>query len=189
MRELEALARLGGLPDLGAIPGGSRCQRLLEGGSGRRGNRSRRVGAEGSRSLLGALPPELDALDRASEPVQRGGGLFVLARRLGELLLGAMALGEQAAQRVVSALALELGRALPLLDLGEPLLDALELGRGNAAAEPAELDAKLLCPLGGRRLQGKRPQSLAHLVFEVARTFRLDLRRGRASARRDGGGA
>ena len=92
----------------------------------------------------------------------------MLARRLRELLLGAMALGEQAAQRLVSALALELGRGLPLLDLGQPLLDALELGRSDAAAEPLELDAKLLCPLSGGRLQRKRPQALANLVLEIS---------------------
>ena len=89
-----------------------------------------------------------------------------------------MALGEQPAQRVVSALALELGRALPLLDLGQPLLDALELGRGNAAAEPLELDAKFLRPLSGGRLKRERTQALPHLVLEVTGPLGLDLDAG-----------
>src|SRR4029079_11840158 len=105
LRELEALARLGDLRDLGAIPAGSCCQRLLEGGS-RSVNGSPGVAREVCCVLLGPPPPQLDALDRASEPVERGGGLFVLARRLGEFLLRAMALGERTAQRVVSARAL-----------------------------------------------------------------------------------
>ena len=67
--------------------------------------------------LLGPLAPELDSLDSAAESVERSGRLLVLARRLGELLLGSVPLGEQAAQRVVAALALALGPRLPLLDL------------------------------------------------------------------------
>ena len=46
LRELEALARLGGVPELGAVPAGSRRQCLLEGRSGRRSDRPRGVGAE-----------------------------------------------------------------------------------------------------------------------------------------------
>ena len=77
----------------------------------------------------------------------------MLARGLGELLLGAMALGEQPGKGVVATLALELGGALPLGDLGQAVLDALQLGRGDPAAQPVELDAELLRPLGGRGLE------------------------------------
>jgi hypothetical protein len=107
----------------------------------------------------------------------------VLACRLGELLLGAMALGEQAAQRVVAALALELGRCFPFADLGQLLLDSLELGRGDAPSVMFEVDAKLLRALGSGSLERERTQAFAHLVFEVARAFRLDLDAGKLQLR------
>ena len=96
-------------------------------------------------------------------------------RRLGELLLGAMTHFEEAGQGAVAALALELGGGLALLHLRKLLLDALELGRGDAGAEAIELDAELLRPLGGGRLQRQGAQALAHLVLEIAGALGLDL--------------
>ena len=58
------------------------------------------------------------------------------------------------------------------------MLDALELGRGDAPAETFELDPKLLGALRRGGLEREGPQALADLVLEVSRPLGLDLDAG-----------
>jgi hypothetical protein len=175
LRELEALAGLGCVSDLGAVPSGGCGEGLLESRSRRRRGWSRSVGPECACRLFRSFAPEFDALDPASQPVEPGRCLLVPPRGLGELLLGAMTHFEEAGQGAVAALALERGGGLAPLHLRKLLLEALELRRSDAGAEAVELDAELLRPLGGGRLQRQRAQALAHLVLEIAGALGLDL--------------
>ena len=95
--------------------------------------------------------------------------------RLGEALLRLPPLAENALQAlVVSAALLRRGR-VPLLHLGEALLDAVELGGRQTRLQPFDLVPELFGPLRGGRLERQRPQTLAHLVLEIAGPLDLGL--------------
>ena len=121
------------------------------------------------------LAPEPEPLGRAPQPVEHLHRLLALAGRVGELLLGAAALGEHRLEPLLRGAPRERRRGLALARLGEPLVERREVELGDARAQLRDLAAQLLGALGGGRLQRERPQPLAHLVLEIARA--LDLRR------------
>ena len=94
---------------------------------------------------------------------------------LREPVLGLATLCEDALESLVVTTAILGRRGHPLVHLGQPALDPLELGGGEPRLQELDLAGELLRALRGRRLQGQRPQALAHLVLEVARPLRLRL--------------
>ena len=151
--------------------------------------RQQRLGAQPVAELARGVAPQLEPLGRAAQPVERRGRPVPAARCGRELLLDAVALGEQRLEPLAGALALERRRRAPLLDLGQPLVDPGQVELGQARPQARDLAAQLLGPLGRGRLQRERPQPRLHLGLEVARALDLDLRRARASARRGAGAA
>ncbi len=93
--------------------------------------------------------------------------------RVGQLLLGRLALGEQRREPLLRAAAAERGRGLALLRLGPPCLRGREIELRDARLQAGDLDGELLGALGRGRLQREGPQALAHLVLDVARPLDL----------------
>ena len=137
--------------------------------------RRRGVGPQRAAHLFGLLPPELDPLHDAPQPVERGRGLLMTAGGLGQLLFGASPLVQHTAKLVVTGLALELGFRAALGHFSQAALDPLQLCRRDAAAARLDLSNQLFRTLGRRRLQSKGSQALPHFFLEVARTLNLDL--------------
>jgi hypothetical protein len=121
------------------------------------------------------LPPEAEPLRRRSQPVEDLHRLLALARRVGELLLGAAALGKNGLELLLGGPARERRRRLAAVGLGEPVVECREIELRDPRAQLRDLAAKLLRALGRGRLQRQRPQPLAHLLLEIA--CALDLRR------------
>ena len=135
------------------------------------------------------LAAQDDALAAAAQPVERGGRLLARTGRIGELLLGPLALGDQSGNPLVERATLGSGLDAARLGLAAALGEAREVERRDRGLQRGDLDAELLRPLGRRRLQRQRPQTLLHLVLEVACALDLQRRRARASARPGAGGA
>ena len=111
----------------------------------------------------------------AAQPVERLHRLLAPAGGVGELLLGAAALGEHGVEPL-------LGRA-PRRAPPPRRRSPAAASRSSSAARSSSAirarsraisTAELLRPLGRGRLQRERPQALAHLVLEVARALDLD---------------
>src|SRR6266508_5448480 len=136
------------------------------------------VGPQPAAHLFGLLPPELDPLHGAPQPVKGSRGLLVTAGGLGQLFLGAAPLVEDAAKLVVAGLAFELGLGAALGHFSQAALDPLQLRRRDAATARLDLSNQLFRTLSRRRLQSKGPQALPNFILEVARTLNLDLDAG-----------
>jgi len=143
-----------------------------------RETRRRGVGPQPAAHFFGLLPPELDPLHGAPQPVERGRGLLVAAGGLRQLLLGPAPLVEHTAELVVARLALELGFRAPLGHFSQAALDPLQLRRGDPTTARLDLSHQLFRTLSRRRLQSKGSQALPHFFLEVARAFDLDLDAG-----------
>ncbi len=120
------------------------------------------------------LAPDADALGRAAQPVENLHRLLALARRVGELLLGAAALLEHGLEPLLGGAAREPGRRPPLADLDQPLVEPLEVELRDTRPQTRDLAPELLGALGRGRLERERAQALADLVLEVARPLDLD---------------
>ena len=156
-RRRRARSRIGGgAPQLGAVG-----QRLLRGGQRRAQPRDR-------------LEPERQPLPGAAQAVERGGRLLAPARRVGQLLLDRVPLREQRLEPLVDVTSCEPGRRAPLLALGEPAAQRVEVELRDARAQRGDLADQLLRALGRRRLQRERTQPLLDLGLHVARALRLD---------------
>jgi hypothetical protein len=132
-------------------------------------------GLEAGRERLRRLASQAEPLGGAPQPVERCGRSLALAGRVGELLLGTTPLPEDVLEPRLAALALEPSRGPVLLHARQPLPVPGEVELRDSRLECRDLAAELLGPLGGGRLEGQRPQPLAHLRLEIAGT--LDLHR------------
>ena len=120
------------------------------------------------------LAPDAEPLATAAQPVQHLHRPLALARGVGELLLGAAALGEHGVEPLLGRVPREPGRGPPFARLGETRVQRREVELREPRAQPRDLEPELLRPLGRGRLQGERPQALAYLVLEVARPLHLN---------------
>ena len=134
----------------------------------------RRLGAEALEQRGRRLRPQLEALAAALEPVPRRHRRLSPTRRVGQLVLGARAVGQQALQPPLSSPLRERSRVTALLRFGAARARLGEVELRDPCAQPCDLGAELLRALGGRRLQRQRAQALAHLVLDVARTLDLN---------------
>ena len=149
----------------------------------------RELGFEPRGERFPRLPAHLQALRRAAKPVERGGGLLAPAGRVRELLLRPPALRQERLELLPRGTTGVLGRGAPSAASSTRSSSAASSVGGDARPEELDLAPELLGALGGRRLQRQRPETLTHLLLEVAGALDLDLRRARASARPGGGGA
>ena len=117
----------------------------------------REVGPQQGRKRSGRLAPKLDALAPAPQPVQRGSRLLARARRVGELLLGVLALGDERGDLLVERAPFRGGCGAAALGLRATLGELREVERRDCRLQPRDLDAELLGALRGRRLQRKGP--------------------------------
>ena len=133
------------------------------------------------------LTPQLEPLGRAAEPVEHLHRLLALAGRVGELLLGAAALGEH---RLEPLLARRAARAAAAPPFAGSASRSSSVARSSSAMRarsraisPRSFSARsaaVACSASGR-------SRFSHLVLEVACALDLRSRRARASARRGGG--
>ena len=131
------------------------------------------LGAQRRAQGCGRLAAQRDALAAAPQPVQRRGRLLAGAGGIGELLLGALALGDEGVDLQVERSAL-LGRRGPApFGLGSALGEAGEVERRDRRLQARDLDPELLGPLGCGRLQRQRAKPLLDLLLEIARAVDL----------------
>jgi hypothetical protein len=158
--------RLGG----GQLELAQRLVRRLARGRLAVGDIALQSGQERGRALLA----HGDSLRRPLQPVERLDRSLALPRRVGELLLGGVPLGEEGRQLLVRAAAPERGGRLSFLRRRAPLVDRREVELRDPGPQPGDLRRQLLRPLGRRRLERERPQALSHLGLDVARALDLD---------------
>jgi hypothetical protein len=91
-----------------------------------------RLGAQPVAELARSVAPQLEPLDGAAQPVERGGRPVPAARCGRELLLDTVPLREQRLEPLTCALALQAGRRAPLLDLRKPFVDPGQVELGQA---------------------------------------------------------
>ena len=99
------------------------------------------------------LAPDAEPLAAAPQPVQHLHRLLTLARGVGELLLGAAALGEHRVEPLLRGVTREPRSRTPLTRLGETLVERGEVELREPRAQPRDLEPELLRPFGGGRLQ------------------------------------
>ena len=116
-----------------------------------------------------ALAPKLQPLARALEPVERGRCRLAPAGGVGELLLGAVPLGEQRLELGLRPALRVVGCRAPLRRLADPLVDSGQVEGGDCRLERGDLSAQLLGPLRGARLEREWTEPLLHLRFDVPR--------------------
>jgi len=136
--------------------------RRLELGTDRCGERRRRLAAQH------------DSLAAAPQPVKRSGRLLARARGIGELLLGALALGDQRVDLLVQHPPFFGSGRAARFRLDPALAETRKVKRRDRCLQPSDLDAELLGALGSSRLQREGAQALLHLVLEIARALDLD---------------
>ena len=143
-----------------------------------RSSSTRRGRASSSRSRthprLGRLAPQPETLGRAAQPVERLQRLLARARRVGELLLGLPAIGEQQLEPPFDAGPPGGRAAAAPIDVAQPLLEPGQVELRDPCPQAGDLDAELLRPLGGGRLERERPQPLLDLGLDVAGALDLD---------------
>ncbi len=165
----------------GGLGGGCRVAcRALELDRGARVERAGRLQLRPERGgqRRSRLAAQREALASAPQAVQSRRCLLARARRVGQLLLGALALGNERGNLLVERVALGRGRRAPPFRLGAPLREPRQVKRRDRGLNLSDLDAELLGALGGGRLQRKRTQPLLDLVLEIARTVDLDANPG-----------
>ena len=124
--------------------------------------------AQGERGLVGRLAPQIETLERASQPVERGSRRLVAANGLLELVLRGSPLLQQPLEAGVSSTLLCIGRRTTLLDRLEALVEPREGREIESLAQPVDVLSELLGSLRCGCLQAKRSKPLLHLVFEIA---------------------
>ena len=100
--------------------------------------------------------------------------LLARARRVGKLLFGTPALGEQRLEPLLHPAPPGGRRTAPRSERHEPLLQPSEVDLRDTSPEARELEPELLRPLGRGRLQRERPEALANLRLDIACTLDLD---------------
>ena len=135
----------------------------------------RRLAAEALQERAHGLRPQLEALDPPLQPIPGRHCSLAAPGRVGELLLGARTIGEQAFESPLRTAPRERGGVAAPLGLGSARLGVVEVELRDPRLDACDLDRELLRSLGRRRLERKRPQALAHLLLDVSRT--LDLQR------------
>ncbi len=113
-------------------------------------------------------PRTVEPLARALEAVERADRGLARAGGVGELDLGALALGEDGLEPLLRRPARERGGGAALLGLRAAGVERREVEPGEPRPEPGDLRRELLGPLRRGRLQRERPQALAHLLLDVA---------------------
>ena len=126
-------------------------------------------GESGSR-----LAAQGDALAAAAEQIDRGRRLLARARRVGELLLGPLTLGDERSDLLLEGLPLGSDSGAPNVELVFLAGQAREVEGRNRGLEPRDLDTDLLGALRGGRLESERPQALLDFILEIARALDLD---------------
>src|SRR5262249_54378785 len=96
------------------------------------------------------------------------GRLLARTGRVGQLVLGALALCDERGDALVEPAPLLRGRRAARLRLGAAPGEAGEGERRDRRLQLPDLDPELLGALGRGRLQGERAQPLAYLLLEVA---------------------
>ena len=160
-----ALGRRGGVTrDRLELDGRGRIVRArgLELGAERCGQRRRRLAAQD------------DALAAAAQAVERRGRLLARAGRIGELLLGPLALGDERGDPLVEHATLGGRLGAACIGLAATLGEPREVEGRDRRLQAGDLEPELLGPLGSGRLERERPQALLHLVLEVAGALDLD---------------
>src|SRR5688500_3878410 len=97
------------------------------------------------------------------------------ARCVGEFLFNAAPFLQETREPLVAHAAILECFGLPLRHFAEAPVEPLQLGGGDATANPVDLDPDLLGPRGSARLKREGPQALSHLVLEIAGALDLDL--------------
>src|SRR5262245_15365745 len=117
----------------------------------------------------------LQPLGRALQPVESSRRLLAAARSADELALDAVPLAEQRLELLPGPVPGERRSLAPLLCRRPPILDLAQLELRDPGPHRADLDAQLLGPFRGGRLERERPQPLLDLGLEVVRP--LDVHR------------
>ena len=123
----------------------------------------------------GGLAAELETLAPTLQTVEGGDGSLAATRSVRELVLRARAVGEEPFEPRLGAAPGERCGVAPNLDLAAPVSCVGHVELRNSRAQGGDLDGELLGPLGGRRLERERSQSLPYLLLDVSRA--LDLQR------------
>ncbi len=100
--------------------------------------------------------------------------MLTRARRVGQLLLGPLALGDEGRDLRVEGRSLGCRRGTPPCRVGAPIGKHRQVDGGDRRLQPRDLDEELLRALRGGRLQRERTEPLPHLLLEVAGTLDLD---------------
>src|SRR5262249_21558433 len=119
------------------------------------------------------LRAQLEPLDASLQPIPGCDRGLAPSRRVGELILGAGAVGEQALEPRLCTAPREGRSVAPCLDPGARLCRAVQVELRDARPQRVDLPSQLLRALCGRRLQSEWTEPLAHLLLDVARAFDL----------------
>src|SRR5581483_1505328 len=103
--------------------------------------------------LRRALPPELEPLAGAAQPVESGRRPLATAGEGGELILRARPLAEERLERCVERLPLRRRRLAPRLRRAGAVGKRRQVERGERGSVARDLAGELLRSLGGRRLE------------------------------------
>ena len=114
-------------------------------------------------------------LARSAEAIEGGERRLASAGRVGQLDLGALALGEDRPEPLLRAPSRERRRRTTLVRLCATGIEGGNVDPRDPRSQAGDLVPELLRALRRRRLERQRPEALAHLVLDVPRA--LDLRR------------
>src|SRR5262249_36993178 len=123
---------------------------------------------EARREGRGCLSPQGNPIAARPQPVERRRRLFAHAGRIGQLLLGLLAFGDQACDPLVERAACPSRGLPPRVGFGAPLRETPQIERCDGGPEACDLACELLCASRGGRLEGQRPETFADLVLEIA---------------------
>jgi len=124
----------------------------------------------------GSSEPEVQAepLDATLQAIERSDGSLPAAGGVGELVLCASTIREQAFQPRLRTATDQRGGVAPLLGLGLAGLGVGEVELCDPRPQCGNLAPELLGALGGGGLQRERAETAAHLILDVARALHLE---------------
>ena len=120
------------------------------------------------------LCPDCEPLTGALEAIERADRGLARASGVRQLDLGTLAVAEDGREPLLRRATGERRGAPALLRLDAALVERGEVEPGDPGPKGDDLAGQLLRALGRRRLQGKGPQPLPDLLFDVAGAFDLD---------------
>ncbi len=150
---------------------GCRVERLFS----RSGRGLLDVAAQAGLESLGRLATQLQPLDRAPHPVERRRCALAAARRVRQLLLRRVALGQRGLERPVDAAPRERRGQARILGLRELSLQRLDVELRDPSVQRCDLSTEPLGTLRRRRLERERPKPRPNLLLDVARPLDLSL--------------